>query len=273
MGRLRHYTIGAEMPELQNPNILNPLVLMDPSVAPAVALIVMVASVSMSFLISRYFFKSYTFSGFGYLLGFPTGFAFLGLSYFLQFAGWAYVSDALMYPAFFWMQIILQAEGITLIALSYHFKNRPGSREGTKDAARYEPKHLLVAVLPVLMVTASFIVPSSAFVSTPYFNYPRLADLSFVMTVFNIAVLGYIFKSAIVSLVKSGNVRLLYAPAAFALLALEQYSLVLTYFDNSSIAFAGSLTARVAGLILLVYAMHHAMRMAAARRRDLEIEA
>ncbi len=259
------------MPELQNPNILNPFVLMDPSVAPAAALIVMVASVSASFLIARYFFKSYSFSGFGYLLGFPTGFAFLGLSYFFQFAGWAYAGDAAMYPAFFWMQIILQAEGITLIALSYHFKNRPDSKGA--DAARYRPGHLLVAALPVLMVAVSFVVPSSAFVSAPYFNYPRLADLSFVMALFNIAVLGYVFKSSIVSLVKAGNAKLLYAPVAFALLALEQYSLVLTYFDNSSVAFAGSLAARVAGLALLVYAMRHALRTAAARRRDLEIEA
>lgn len=260
------------MPELQNPNILNPFLLMDPSVASIAVLVVMVASVSTSFLISRYFFKSYSFSGFGYLLGFPTGFAFLGLSYFLQFVGWAYAGNVLMYPAFFWIQIILQAEGITLVALSYHFKNRV-SKDDTRNVTRYEPKHLLVAVLPVLMVTASFIVPSSAFVSAPYFNYPRLADLSFVMTVFNLAVLGYIFKSTVVSLVKTGNTRLLYAPAAFGLLALEQYSLILTYFDNSSIAFAGSLVARVVGLVMLVYAMHHAIKMAAARRRDLEIEA
>ncbi len=260
------------MPELQNPNILNAFVLMDPSVAPAVALIVMVASVSASFLIARYFFKSYSFSGFGYLLGFPTGFAFLAMSYFFQFAGWAYAGDAVMYPAFFWMQIILQAEGITLIALSYHFKNSPVFRENT-NAARYRPGHLLVAALPVLMVAVSFVIPSSAFVSAPYFNYPRLADLSFVMTVFNIAVLGYIFKSAIVSLVKSGNARLLYAPVAFALLVLEQYSLVLTYFDNSSVAFAGSLAVRVAGLALIIYAMRHAIRTAAERRSDLQIEA
>ncbi|MEM2140560.1 hypothetical protein [Nitrososphaera sp.] len=261
----------AEMPELQNPNILNPFVLMDPSVAPAVALVVMAVSVSASFLIARYFFKSYSFSGFGYLLGFPTGFAFLGLSYFFQFAGWAYAGDALLHPAFFWMQIILQAEGITLIALSYHFKNSIAREDAA--VTRYRPRHMLVAVLPMLMVAVSFIIPSSAFVSSPYFNYPRLADLSFVMTVFNIAVLGYIFKSAIISLVKSANAKLLYAPAAFALLSLEQYSLVLTYFDNSSVAFAGSLVVRVAGLALLVYAMRHAIRMAQARRRDLEIEA
>jgi len=259
------------MPELQNPNILNPFVLMDPSVAPAVALTVMAVSVSASFLIARYFFKSYSFSGFGYLLGFPTGFAFLGLSYFFQFAGWAYAGDALLHPAFFWMQVILQAEGITLIALSYHFKNSLSKED--MGLARYRPRHMLVAVLPILMIAVSFIIPSSAFVTAPYFNYPRLADLSFVMTVFNIAVLGYIFRSTIVSLVKAGNAKLLYAPAAFALLSLEQYSLVLTYFDNSSVAFAGSLAVRVAGLALLVYAMRHAIRMAQARRRDLEIEA
>ena len=267
------------MPELPDPNVLNPFVLMDPSVVPAVALIVMLASVSISFIIARYFFKSYSFSGFGYLLGLPAGFAFLGLSYMFQYVGWAYANDIVMYPAFFWMQIVLQSEGIALIALSYHFKNHPTDSGkvtiGLRKHAimRYKVRHILVVVLPVLIVSASFIVPSSMFVSAPYFNYPRLADLSFVMTVFNIVVLGYIFKSSIVSLVKAANPKLLYAPVAFALLALEQYSLILTYFDNSSMAFAASLIVRLAGLSLLLYAMHHAIRMAAVKRRDLEIEA
>ena len=54
--------------------------------------------------------------------------------------------------------------------------------------------------------------------SEPYFNYAGLADLSFYMRIFNIAVIGYIFKNTIVSLVKAANVKLLYVPAAFALL-------------------------------------------------------
>lgn len=43
---------------------------------------------------------------------------------------------------------------------------------------------------------------------------------------------------------------MLYVPAAFALLWLEQYSLVMTYSDNSAFAFSGSIAARVGGLAL-----------------------
>jgi hypothetical protein len=36
-----------------------------------------------------------------------------------------------------------------------------------------------------------------------------------------------------VSLVKAVSIKMLYAPAAFVLLWVEQYSLVIVYFDNS----------------------------------------
>jgi hypothetical protein len=61
---------------------------------------------------------------------------------------------------------------------------------------------------------------------------------------------------------------MLYVPAAFALLWLEQYSLIIAYFDNSIVAFIGSAAARVAGLALFAYIMH-----SVTSRRKLEIEA
>jgi hypothetical protein len=89
------------------------------------------------------------------------------------------------------------------------------------------------------------------------------------MRIFNMAVLGYIFKNAIFSLARAGNIRMLYVPAAFALLWLEQYSLIVTYFDNSAFAFAGSMAARIGGLALFAYAVHSVTK----KRRDIEIEA
>jgi hypothetical protein len=41
------------------------------------------------------------------------------------------------------------------------------------------------------------------------------------------------------SLVKAVNMKMLYAPAAFVLRWVEQYSLVIAYFDNSIAAFIG----------------------------------
>jgi hypothetical protein len=88
------------------------------------------------------------------------------------------------------------------------------------------------------------------------------------MRIFNMVVLAYIFKSTIASLVRAANVKMLYVPAAFALLWLEQYSLVLAYFDNSTGALIGSVVARVTGLALFVYIMH-----SVTSRRKMEIEA
>jgi hypothetical protein len=72
----------------------------------------------------------------------------------------------------------------------------------------------------------------------------------------------------VVSLVRAANIKLLYVPAAFALLWLEQYSLIIAYFDNSVVAFVGSAAARLAGLALFAYIMH-----SVASRRKMKIEA
>jgi hypothetical protein len=238
-----------------DPNVLNPFVLVSPSVAPVLAVVITAISVSLSLMISRYFFKSYTFSGFGYLLGLPVGFAFLGASFLFEASSLMYRADPLLYPAFFWIQMLLQSEALALIALSYYYKNSDASELGRKMHA----KDVLLTVLPLAMVAIPFIVPTFSLASQPYFNYSHLADLSFYMIIFNFAIIFFIIKTTVVSLVKSGNARMLYVPAGFVLLVLQQYSLILTYFDNSAIAFAGSLVARVAGLALIAYVLHTVM--------------
>jgi hypothetical protein len=249
---------------LLDPNVLNPFVLVSPAVAPVLAAAITAVSVSLSLVISRYFFKSYRFSGFGYLLGLPVGFAFLGASFIFEASSLMYRTDPLLYPALFWIQMSLQSEAFALIALSYYYKNSDGG-QSTKSV---RPRDVLVIMLPLAMVGIPFLVPTFTLATEPYFNYSGLADLSFFMRIFNIAVIGYIFKSTIASLVKAANVKLLYVPAAFALLALEQYSLVLAYFDNSAGAFIGSLAARTAGLALFAYIMH-----SVTSKRRMEIEA
>lgn len=246
-----------------DPNVLNPFVLLSPAIAPALAVVITAVSVSLSLLISHYFFKSYKFSGFGYLLGLPVGFAFLGASFPFEMSSLMYRSDPLLYPAFFWIQMSLQSEALALIALSYYYKNS-ASESGRKVRARA----VLVTTLPLAMVAIPFLVPTTTLVAGPYFDYADMADLSSYMRIFNLAVIGFIFKSAIASLIKAANIRLLYVPAAFALLGLEQNSLILAYFDNSVIAFIGSAAARIAGLALFAYIMH-----SVASRRRIEIEA
>ncbi len=247
-----------------DPNVLNPFVLVSPTVAPALAVAITLVSVSLSLMISRSFFKSYKFSGFGYLLGLPVGFAFLGASFMFEVGSLMYRTDPLLYPAFFWIQISLQSEAFALIALSYYYKNSDSGQMGRSLRAR----DMLVIMLPLSMIAVPFVLPTFTLATEPYFNYADLADLSFYMRIFNVAVIAYIFKSTIASLAKAASIKLLYVPAAFALLELEQYSLVLAYFDNSAGAFIGSAAARIAGLSLFVYIMH-----SVTSRKRIEIEA
>ena len=249
---------------LLDPNVLNPFVLVDPTVALALAAIITTMSVSLSLIISRYFLKSYRFSGFGYLLGLPVGFAFLAASFVLEVSSLMLKADPLLYPALFWIQMSLQSEAFALIALSYYYKNSDSGQSQKKVCA----KGLRVIMLPLSMIAIPFLVPTFTLATEPYFNYPGLADLSFYMRIFNIVVIAYIFKSTIASLIKAANIKLLYVPAAFALLGLEQYSLVLAYFDNSIGAIIGSAAARITGLALFAYIMH-----IVTSKKRIEIEA
>lgn len=245
-----------------DPNVLNFYVLLGPGLAIVSAAGITAVSAALCLVISRSFFRSYSFAGFGYLLGLPVGFAFLGASYVFELSSVLFQSDPILHPALFWIQMLLQAEAFALIALSYYYRNSAGERKqhATRDAA--------ITIIPILMIVIPFLIPTSVLVAQPYFNYAGFADLSFYMRIFNIAVIGYIFKSTIVSLVKAANVRMLYVPAAFALVWLEQYSLVIAYFDNSVVAFIGSALARLAGLAAFAYIMHRVTS-----RKRMEIEA
>ena len=267
---------------MQDPNILNAFILLDRSVAFPVSLLITIASVSLCSIIAFYFFRSYKFSGFRYLLGLPMGFAILGVSFVCEHLSLIYYPNYLLYHLFFWIQLSLQSEALALIALSYMLKNRVGSNgrdnatadlDLSKAIIHYsmstKARDLLIDILPMIVISIPFMVTISALFVQPFLNDVELADLSFYMKIFDMIILGYVFKSTIVSLVKGGNIKLLYVPAAFALLWLGQYSLMINYFDNDSIPFIGSIVARLAGLALFVYAIHYAM--SGGVKREMEI--
>lgn len=269
---------------LQDPNILNTFLLLDRSVALPFSLLITIASVFLCSVIAFYFFRSYKFSGFRYLLGLPMGFAILGVSFVCEHLSLIYYPNYLLYHLFFWMQLSLQSEALALIALSYMLKNRVGwskddyattdqdlSKVLIHDSMSTKVRDLLISILPMIVISIPFMVTISALFVQPFLNDVELADLSFYTKIFDMIILGYVFKSTIVSLVKGANIKLLYVPAAFALLWLGQYSLMINYFDNGSIPFIGSIVARLAGLALFVYAIHYAM--SGGVRREMEIEA
>jgi hypothetical protein len=269
---------------VQDPNILNAFILLDQSVAFPVSLLITIASISLCSIIAFYFFRSYKFSGFRYLLGLPMGFAILGTSFVCEHLSLIYYTNYLLYHLLFWMQLSFQSEALALIALSYMLKNRVGwgkddyattdqdlSKVLIHDSMSIKARDLLISILPMIVISIPFMVTISALFVQPFLNYVELADLSFYTKIFDMIILGYVFQSTIVSLVKGANIKLLYVPAAFALLWLGQYSLMVNYFDKDSIPVIGSIVARLAGLALFVYAIHYAM--SGGVRREMQIEA
>jgi hypothetical protein len=87
-----------------DPNVLNRFVLFNPAVARVLGAAITAVSVGLSLVIARYF-KSYSFSGLGYLLGLPAGFAFLGASFLFEMTSLLYSADLVLHPAFFWIQM------------------------------------------------------------------------------------------------------------------------------------------------------------------------
>jgi hypothetical protein len=103
---LRGYDIITIM-AVPDPNVLKRFVLFNPAMARVLGASITAVSVGLSMVIARYLFKSYSFSGLGYLLGLPVGFAFLGASFLFEMTSLLYSADLVLHPAFFWIQMSL----------------------------------------------------------------------------------------------------------------------------------------------------------------------
>lgn len=260
---------------------------MPPSLLLLLSLVTTIASIFLCSVISLYFYRTYRFSGYRYLLGLPTGFVILAISFVFGHLNVAYFYshvDQSIENIFLWIQLALRSEGFAFIALSYMLKNRVGSTATNAllpatSRILFSPqsysnaikiKEMIVAILPMILISIPLMITISALFVQPILNDTEAKDMSIYTTIFNIMVLGYTFIKSLKTLVRSANIKLLYIPAAFALLWLEQYSLIINYFDNNQFAFMGSVIARLVGLSLFVFAIYHCL--SSVRRREMEIE-
>lgn len=265
-----------------DPHMLILTTILEPSIFDIISLLITVPSILFSLIISWHFFRSYRFSGFGYLLGLPVGFVFLSLSFLFEHLDIIYSTDHFLHPILFWIQLASQSEALALIALSYRFKSSstanhyindvnfvPSSK--IKDATILAKlKEVTSSSLPLIMIAIPFIVPVSELLSDPDFSYYGLADLSVFMRIYNMTILSYISVNSIISLIKTANIKMLYIPGAFALLWLEQYSLMITYFDNHMISYIGSTLVRLAGLTLFIYMIYSVASRGSRRKMQIE---
>lgn len=171
-----------------------------------------------------------------YLLGFPIGFSFLGLSY--AFFGISHILPMLADLAS-WLHLFLGSYGLAFLASSYLLKKGSVSSSSSGQLARWS----LLALIVLGAFTVLIVVLSTS-IFPPY----QLADALF--RALNLGLLGYIIYSlnqALRTEVELSNVVL-----GFTFLTIEQYSLFLWTLDREfAWSFVFAQFVRVAGLAIL----------------------
>jgi hypothetical protein len=119
-----------------DPNILNAFILLDRSVALPFSLLITIASVSLCSIIAFYFFRSYKFSGFRYLLDYHWVLRFLGHHLCVNTFELIYYTNYSLYHLF--LTVIITVRSIGFNRLVIHVKNRVGSN-GKYDDATADP--------------------------------------------------------------------------------------------------------------------------------------
>jgi hypothetical protein len=198
-----------------------------------------VASVVLALVVIYFFFKAYRLRRSVFLLGLPLGFSFLAASY-------VFLGMFLLYSNgfFLWLRLITESYGFAFIAFSYYFASN------TEKTAKY---------FLVLISLASFIsvilLLGALIVAPPFSTLPAVRTVDETFRLANLLFLGYVIYYLVRKLESSHNTisGLVWAPFAFSLLWLAQFSLFIWGVDGSQTAFVAAHVARLTSLILFIH--------------------
>jgi hypothetical protein len=260
-----------------DPNMLNPFVLFGSHHSAVFCLLTSAISASLAFTVSWSFYRSYRFSGLSYLIAIPIGFAFLGLSFIFEYFSLIYRFNEFLYPELFWIQLILQSNGLALIAISYRFKvsnyndilsvseqeqdldtDAQLGRHNFRFSLSNKLRKTITGGLFVGIILMTVIIPISDLTLSPYFDYAKLADLAVYMTIFNMIILGYILRNVVISLAEKFHPKVVLTLASFALLWLAEFFVLVTYYTYSSSYLFLSILTRLTGLFIFIYLIYYA---------------
>jgi hypothetical protein len=257
--------------------MLNPFVLFGSHQSAVICLLTSAISASLAFTVSWSFYRSYRFSGLGYLIAIPIGFAFLGLSFIFEYFSLIYRFNELLYPELFWIQLILQSNGLALIAVSYRFKvsnyndilsvseqeqdldiDAQFGRHNSRIHLSNKIRKTITGGLFVWIILMTVIIPISDLTLSPYFDYAKLADLAVYMTIFNMILLGYILRNVVLSLAEKFSSKVVLTLASFVLIWVADFLVLVTYYTYSSNYLFLSILTRLTGLFIFIYLIYYA---------------
>jgi hypothetical protein len=182
-----------------------------------------------------------------------------------------------LYPELFWIQLILQSNGLALIAISYRFKvsnyndilsvseqeqdldtDAQLGRHNFRFSLSNKLRKTITGGLFVGIILMTVIIPISDLTLSPYFDYAKLADLAVYMTIFNMIILGYILRNVVISLAEKFHPKVVLTLASFALLWLAEFFVLVTYYTYSSSYLFLSILTRLTGLFIFIYLIYYA---------------
>ena len=200
-------------------------------------------SVGLALILVYIFLRAHRLVHSVYLLGLPIGFSFLASSYLFLGMSLLYENDLAVSNSFLWLRLITQSFGFAIVAFSYYFSSK------TERPTKY-PLGLITfaSIISILLVFAALIV------SPPFLQVPSTNVFDEYFRITNLVFLGYIIYHLVKHLKASEETlfSLIYAPSAFSLMWLAQYSLLIWGLDGSPVAFVLAHLARLASLILLI---------------------
>jgi hypothetical protein len=217
-----------------------------------------IVSAGLAFALVYFFFKAYRLTRFVYLLGPPIGFSFLASSYFFLGMSLLYENDVAVSESFLWLRLVTQSFGFAFIAFSYYFSSK----------TERTTKHFLglIAFASAISILLVFVALT---VAPPFLEIPCINVLDEYFRMVNLIFLGYVICHLVKHFeLSQGTISgLVWAPLAFSLLWLGQYSLLIWGIDGGQTAFVLAHVARLASLTLFIYVYHSSGRVGSESRK------
>jgi hypothetical protein len=198
-----------------------------------------VISASLCYILLWFMAKPYILTRESRYLGLPLGFGFLGTSSII-------LAIALTISNFFtnelaWLQLLPRTFAFLFLAVTYYFSKKP---------SRKAPLiwNVTISFLILVLMTSIIMV-----IINPQLASPRYLNVSVYFRVFNLLCLFYISAYALRSHIRNLEPKTIVIPLGFILLGIQQYSAIIWSVDRSYFAFWGTLTLRLAALVVFLF--------------------
>jgi len=212
----------------------------------------------LAFVVAFNFYRFYRLSGFVYLLGLVIGFSFITFAEVLLAVDVWLEFNPEIFNMLFWMRLLSLSYGFSFLAASYYYKRRED------DKTPWMMRIGALSVIPIMIMIALVVI------LPPAFDFPPYNQVDEYFRVFNLVILGYVFKSTLSSIVEQGKKEFMYIPAAYAILWLGQYSALISGLELNVGAVIAQHTAKVVGLALFVGVLSQVMRARKVAKTETE---